>query len=124
MTLEGGRIRAKANVAPTMAEPRESRLQSWLGDASANDAKSDLLIYLNRATNWFDIYKGLDLIRRLAGDEQALKGQLGPDWNDFKNVWRTANTHRHAPGAQRARSEPAELGAARKLLLSVAQRFL
>ncbi len=60
-----------------------------------------MLAFAGRADNWFDIYKAVELAKKLAGDTNKLRTLLGSSAKECENMWRTANSHRHARDTQK-----------------------
>jgi hypothetical protein len=125
--LTGGRIRGTVNrgsAAP--APPEQPKLQKWLKEAELDDTRAELLIQLNRADNWFDLFKSAELVRRLAGGQSKLFLVLGSDKKEWERIWQTANCYRHAPDPKKypLPPVPAELEGAREFLLKVISRIL
>lgn len=121
-----GRTRSRDRMAAVTSTPSESSVQRWLREADTDDKRAELLLHLTRADNWHDLFKSAELVRRLAGGESALKSLLGPDWNYWRLMFRTANCYRHAPDSEKypLPVPPAELEEAREFLFGLASRFL
>ena len=77
--------------------PRETKMQRWLRDAGTDDTKADLIEYAIRADNWYDLYKCMELARRLVGGKKALETRLGAEWVKWDDTFYAANLKRHAP---------------------------
>jgi len=93
--------RARLTITQASASPslpiQQTKLQKWLKGAEIDDTRADLFVHLNRADNWFDLYKSAELTRRLAGGANKLGLVLGSDKKEWDRIWRTANCYRHAP---------------------------
>jgi hypothetical protein len=123
ITLQGGRCRARGVVGNGQypAEPVASPMQQRLERASSNGAVADLLTFVTRADNWFDLFKGMESVERLIGGVAKAKA-LAPDWS---RVRQTANCHRHAPSPNYPLpKQPASIPEARALLFRVAGQVL
>lgn len=126
-TMKGGRWRGRSAVIggpPKRAQ--ESTAQRWLKAADSDETRAELLAHISRADNWFDLYKSMELTQRLAGDEPALKIQIGSGWSEWERIRRTANCYRHAPNPQKypLPKHPAELNASRIFILSAIAKIL
>jgi hypothetical protein len=78
--------------------PEPSMAQKWAAVADNDDAIADMLTFVGRADNWFDIYKTIELAESLSGDERQLPKLLGVSRAKYKNMRTTANFFRHARG--------------------------
>ena len=121
-----GRVRARVTAVtcgPTQ-EPQELRMQKWFREAEMDDTRAELFTHLNRADNWYDVYKSMELTKRLAGG--SLRATLGSDLEEWKRVWWTANCNRHAPDPVKypLPIPPVELEEARDFILKVIPRVL
>jgi len=150
ITVGNARARVKArgtgvtNGPPS--PPQESDLQRWFAEAERNDTLADLFSHLNRANNWFDVYKSAELARRLveeklagakpagkkltkkekAEERKALQKAFSSDWEKLELVFRTANCHRHAPDPIKYPwpEQPVDLNEAREFILTIIPRLL
>ena len=111
-------------VPPPPPEP--SVAQRWLRMADENDDIADLLTFVGRADNWFDIYKALEVAERLAGgSERQLATVIGASWGDVKRTKQTANSERHAHrGKHSPPADPTSLSDARSLLAFVVRTVM
>jgi len=121
--------RARLTITQASASPslpiQPTKLQKWLKGAEIDDTRADLFVHLNRADNWFDLYKSAELTRRLAGGANKLGLVLGSDKKEWDRIWRTANCYRHAPDPKRPLpSRPAEFNGAREFMLKVIPQLL
>ena len=89
--------RAFSEVLPSQT-PTESKLQQWLRESETDEFKADLLAHVQRADNWYDIYKCMELGRKIVGGDGQLRARLGSDKKRWDVVRQTANHFRHAPG--------------------------
>jgi hypothetical protein len=126
--LTMGRVRlsvTRASAFPSQP-PEQSKLQKWLKEAELDNTRAELFVHLNRADNWFDLYKSAELVRRLAGGVSKLGLILGPDKKEWDRIWRTANCYRHAPDQVKypLPKPPAEFEGAREFILKVVPRLL
>lgn len=123
ITLEGCRVRGRAvvgSIEPPL-EPTPSIMQVRLRAADQQPVVSDLLTFINRADNWFDLFKAMESVERLIGGEVAAQ-QISSDW---KRVRRTANRHRHAPSPKHTLpTNPPSIPEARDLLIAVARHVI
>ncbi|MBL8558802.1 MAG: hypothetical protein JNM47_08795 [Hyphomonadaceae bacterium] len=88
---------ADGNIVPP-PPPTANKAQVWAQAAVADDDIADLLTFLGRANNWFDLYKAIEMAEKLVGGEHTLQNMLGSTGTSFKNARTTANWHRHARG--------------------------
>lgn len=119
--------RGRATVGGPPKPPQESRMQKWFREAETDDTRAELFAHLRRADNWYDLYKCLELARRLAGGSKALKRALGSqDWNLWEPIWQTANCYRHAPDPVKypLPAQPAQLEEAIAFMLRIIPRLL
>lgn len=123
MTLGSARCRARASVGAgvTMMLPSPSAMQQRLGRAERDEAAADLLGFVARADNWFDLFKAMETVERLVGDARAVQ-QHDRAW---KRVRQAANRHRHAPSPKYPPpNPPVDFDEARAVLLRVAAAVL
>lgn len=119
------RSRARMSLVSTLAgnvvEQAASPLQLWLKRASTDVVTSDLLAFLARADNWFDLYKAMECVEKLVGgSKRAISNH-----SDWERVRQTANYHRHAPAPQRPLPKrPVTLVEAQAILFPVASQVL
>lgn len=87
--------------------PQPSSVQRWQQAAEASapddeaakkraDLVADLLVYLGKCDNWFDVYKAIEAAEKLAGSEHTLLRLAGSDRPAIKDAKTTANYYRHA----------------------------
>jgi len=76
--------------------PRASLTQSWIQAARTDDDIADLLRYAGHSDNWYDIYKAMELLCRLAGGKNKLSSMLGDSAGAVEHMRETANIYRHA----------------------------
>jgi hypothetical protein len=123
-----GRVRGRATAITNNPPqpPQESNMQKWFGEAELDETLADLFSHINRANNWYDLYKSAELARRLAGGPRTLKKALSSDWEKWDRIWRTANCYRHAPDPIKfpLPTPPAELDEAREFILTIVPRLL
>lgn len=124
LKLRGGWIKigvrdAQDNVTTPTSNP--SNLQRWNASLSDSDLIRDLMMFVGRANNWFDIYKALEIAIDLFGNEKeletVLKNRGGPD---LKKLKRTANHYRHATKHNSLPQTPPNLLQAREQLARIA----
>ncbi|MDK1493081.1 hypothetical protein QN219_24050 [Sinorhizobium sp. 7-81] len=93
-----------------------SIMQRRLAKADSQDAIADFLIFLARADNWFDLYKGMERIEDFLGGERKVQ-EINSGW---KKTRQTANRYRHAPSERHPLPQnPPTLEEARRLVLAV-----
>ena len=95
-------------------------MQKWFREAENDDVRAELLVHLNRSDNWFDLYKSMELARRLFADRDGLEHALSDHWTEWKRVSQTANCYRHAPDPKRNAlpARPVTFEEAREFVLS------
>ncbi len=76
--------------------PQASSAQDWLRLSAQNDLVADMLAFLSRANNWYDLYKTIECAEKLVGGEHSLPQYLGDTAKKLKDVRTTANFYRHA----------------------------
>jgi hypothetical protein len=124
-TLQGGRSRttiAGRKDPSAEAGPVPSPMQQRIARASSDDDTADLLGFVARANNWFDLYKAMECLERVAGGGHVLKA-LETDW---ATVRQTANCHRHAPNEAKFPFplNPPDLDQARAVVLRAVDKLL
>lgn len=154
ITLGRCRVRGISSTAGPPSEPAESVMQRRLREVHADpaDTKRDLLAYLTKADNWYDLYKVMELVRRLVGDEVELNrarnsaplrrrnagvdqqdlitwlgGDKSIEGEEWLRVWKTANNcNRHAPDpiVFPPPPVPATFNEARRFVLRIVERLL
>lgn len=118
LNLTLGRMRAR--ISPINNEPpAPSAMQTWFKQSAADDTKADLFRHIARADNWYDIYKTLELARRLLTQrdiDRRLEPAVREEW---RRVLQMANCARHAPDLVRypQPDPPVELAEARQFVL-------
>lgn len=125
--LTGGRVRMTIGERSVVSVSNaQSRLQKWLKEAELDDTRAELFVHLNRADNWFDLFKSAELARKLAGGKNKLYHVLGCDKKEWERIWQTANCYRHAPDPAKypLPAPPAAFEAAREFMLKVISRIL
>ena len=120
----GGRVRGRVSSNAPPPPPTESEMQKWSREADTDDTRSELLSHVARADNWFDLYKAMELARRIAGVNAVRV--LAQDESEWRRIWQTANCYRHAPDPVKfpLPSPPADFEPSRAFLLRVLPRFL
>ena len=100
--------------------------QRWFEEAEADDLRAQLFTHVSRYEGWFDIYKVMELMRRILGNDKKLQGELGGDKQEWIRIWRTANHHRHAPNPAKypLPAPPAELDESWSFVLKVVRRLI
>ncbi len=94
--LKGLRARAKVGSFAPTPPPTESQMQAWSRESDHDDTRADLFTLLARADNWFDIYKTMELARKIAKGKNAVKAALSKaDFDEWERIWQTANCARH-----------------------------
>lgn len=109
---------------PPPTPPIPTEAQAWVQRSIKDTRIADLLVFLGRADNWFDIYKAIEMAEALVGGKHELPPLLGASAGAFANVRRTANTHRHAPLKNTPPSNPATLEEAQVLVKYAVQMAL
>jgi hypothetical protein len=103
-------------------KPVSSDAQNWIGIAANNDDVGDLLSHVSKATNWYDLYKAIELVERIAGGAHEMEGRLGDRYANWRLAKRTANFYRHARADRPP--NPMDLPGARELVISVTREVL
>ena len=122
-----GRIRARVTgMTDDPSPPTETETQRWFQDAEANDVQADLFLHISRCASWFDIYKVMELTRRMKENKSKLKVTLGNDNSEWDRIWQTANCYRHAPDSLKYPfpNPPAELAEARLFVLKAVRKLI
>jgi hypothetical protein len=88
-------LNANGEVMPPNP-PALSDEQKWIVKAQQSDLVADLLTHLARATNWYDLYKAIELLEKIDGGEHVIVKRLGSGGEDWKSARATANCFRHA----------------------------
>jgi hypothetical protein len=96
ITLGSARVRAYATTGDAPKKPSETLLQRWFREAEEDRHRADLFSNLTHVDNWFDLYKSMEIVRRMVG-KSKLSSILSRDKKQWDIVWQTANCHRHAP---------------------------
>lgn len=123
--MTGGRIRMTIGGDAVSTSNAKLKLNKLLKEAEFDDTCADLLVHLNRADNWFDLFKSMELARRRAGGKSKLELILAADAKEFNRIWQTANCYRHAPNPIKypLPSVPAEFESARDAILRILSRL-
>lgn len=121
ITLGNVRVRGRVSTGAAPNAPVESPLQRRLALANREEAVADLLVFLSRADDWFDLFKAIECVEKLAGGQKKAEG-LAAGWNDAR---RTANVYRHAPSPSRTLPKnPPSVVTVRTLIAEVARGLL
>lgn len=123
VTLEPPRMRAYGWVGDP-PEQSESALQKWFREANDSDDHSDLFHHLNHMDNWYDLYKAMEITRRMFST--PLPNPIFRSDKMWGDIWQTANCHRHAPNLEKFPfPDPIpEFGSARKFILRTIAKLL
>lgn len=124
----GGRIRVRG-AAPRHGSPlppAESETQRWFREAEADENRSELFSHVSNCESWFDIFKTMELAKRILGSKTSLNSKLDSDKIEWNRIWQTANCYRHAPDPVKypLPNPPAMLDEARLLVLRVVRRLI
>lgn len=103
-------------------ERTPSNAQNWVAKADQNELIAELLTHVFRATNWYDLYKAMELAEAIEGSKHKFWDRLGSRRGEWKAVRATANYFRHA----RSYRPPqlVDLATARALLIAITQDIL
>ena len=71
--------------------PVSSEAQNWIGIAANNDDIADLLSHVSKATSWYDLYKAIELVERIAGGAHEMEGRLGDGYFNWRLAKSTAS---------------------------------
>lgn len=97
IVLEASGTLTNSDGSPVTPEPTSATFTQNLIRTAIEDANvADLLTFLGRADNWFDLYKAIEMAEALVDGEHALQALLKEGAVDFKNARSTANSYRHA----------------------------
>lgn len=86
VTLGGVRARGRAVTSASPKPPEESRVQRWLREAESDDVRAELFLHVSRADNWFDLYKSMELARKLLSNGKIETILSSSDWKLWKEV--------------------------------------
>lgn len=119
------RVRARGRLDGGQSQvPVASVLQKRLNAADGDERRADLFTHVARADNWYDVYKAMEQVERIAGRGKRWKAAAGQDGAQWSIAKRTANFYRHAAGVQTLPDYPPSLAEARSLLLRVARQVV
>jgi hypothetical protein len=114
-------------LSPPPPPPQPSEVQLWAMAADNECWLNDALIYLGKATDWFDIYKTLECLIKKSGEGKE-KDFFALKWVDEDEIVRlkwTANwVARHARRKFQRPPKPMELPEARRLVGQLLRRAL
>jgi hypothetical protein len=96
ITLGNVRMRAYATTGDAPKKQSETILQRWFREAEEDRHHADLFSHLTHLDNWSDLYKSMEIVRRMVG-KTRLSSILSGEKKQWDTVWQTANCHRHAP---------------------------
>jgi hypothetical protein len=128
---EGARFRVRGGAAvmqvvrrgvAEVPAPRPSAAQRRLSIAARNGDAADLLTFIGRADNWFDLYKAVEMLGVLRGGEHKLMKLPEARAVNLKAIKQTASFARHAKA--RSPAQHVTFKDAREGVLSVARSVL
>jgi hypothetical protein len=103
ITLDPCRCRSHATSSNPI-EPPQPLAQAWLDRANDSDLMSEMLATLGRATDWFDLFKAIELAQSVLKDDFEKLGRAREKlWNSAR---RSANFRRHSKAKQEPMLEP------------------
>jgi hypothetical protein len=124
--LRGGRAKLTVSGMPEETK-RPSDAEKWLALSERNVDVADMLTFLARETDWFDLYKAHEMVIKLIGGQRHSLWRAPREWverekdDQFKC---TANWYRHSSAEARKSPVPMELNAARKYIRDLVRRVL
>jgi hypothetical protein len=123
-----GNVRARGAGAAVNSKgvQQPSSVQRWLARSASDSLFAELLDYIARADDWFELYKATEVVESLiAGKNEAEKlRKLGTYAKNWKLLTHTANSiYRHAASRFAPPAQPMALGEAKSLLVEVVRTF-
>lgn len=104
--------------------PARSRAQTVHAAAVQNPLISKMLAHAGRATDWYEMYKALEVAEDLVGGEKVLQQISGLSARRFKDLKQTINFERHSGKKHQPPKRPVPKGEATSLVLATANRTL
>ena len=106
---------------PTLSDP-----QRWYMAAEKDELLADLLVFLGRPDDWYDLYKALETARDAAVGRgwEDLKAFLGAEVRGFDDLKQTLNHYRHASRHHKLPKSPPTLAEARATINRIARIIL
>lgn len=125
VSLKGGRMFGHISRAPSDYD-RPSVLQKLVGLARVQEDYADLLVFLSRCDNWYDLYKVTEMVAKIVGGGRreviTLLGAAGKEWD---RACQTANHYRHAPSLQYPLPpDPPSFDVAQDFVLKAARKLI
>lgn len=108
--------------------PEETeRPSKWLTLSESDDDVADMLMYLSREANWFDLYKAHEMITKLIGGQRQMLRQPRRAWVQKEKddqFYLTANWYWHSSAEAKKPLVLMELNAAHKYIRDLVRRVL
>ena len=127
--IRGGRL----TVTVSGEEPKDesAEITRWLEISEQESDVADALHYLSREPDWFDLYKGYEVIRKDLGGKDQLVNSLGADATDKADLRdevtlfaSTAQDFRHSRRTGSSPPNPMTLDDAHALMKDLSARYL
>ncbi len=106
ITLGGFRVRGRLTTGGTNGPPPPPPARAWIDYANASDLMSELLVHIGRATDWFDLFKAIELTQKVFSEYQIRTAMGKSRWKLWLSARRCANFRRHSKAKQEPMLEP------------------
>lgn len=123
--------RPTVSVSGEEPEDETAEINRWLEFSEQDTDVADALHFLSRDPDWFDLYKGYEVIKHALGSKRQLINKLGNDASDkaklrdnvnrFKN---TAQDFRHSRRTGSSPPNPMNLDGAHAFIRDLTARYL
>lgn len=104
--------------------PTASVPQKWIKAGEQNDAIADLLVFVARADNWFDLYKAYEVACEIVEGEKELARCTGLSMKKLAKFRQTANHYRHSGRRDKLPRNPPTLPEAIATLRTISGQLL
>ncbi len=93
------KVRGVSSTLGPDAQPllKQSLAQEWATICDEADYLQDAIIHFGRSDNWFDLYKCIEYIYKVYGDQHEFENSNHETKAEVKRIKNYANSHRHGP---------------------------
>lgn len=104
--LDGFRARGTLTTGGADGSPSLPPGRAWMDQADASDLMSDLLVHIGRASDWFDLFKAIELVQEIFSVDTMQREMGRKRWWLWESARMCANFRRHSKVQQKPVREP------------------